>query len=281
MPPDSAIDSHATSPAAALAERYGAPSAPPATWNAVLDSLLAHRSVRAYLPRALAPGTVDLLVAAAQSASSSSNLQVWSVVVIEDPARKARLAALAGGQRHIEEAPLRLVWLADLSRAERIGQAAGQAMEGLAFTESYITAIVDAALAAQNAVVAAESLGLGTCYIGAMRNKPEEVAAELALPPKVMAAFGLCVGHPDPARPALVKPRLPPEVVAHREQYATAAEAVGLAAYDERLLRFQEAEGMKPVGWRRSVVSRLRDGGSLMGRDRIREALRNLGFELR
>ena len=279
--PDTAVPTLPVPSEAALSQRYGTPVAPPAAWNEVLACLLAHRSVRAYLPDALPPGTVDLLAAAAQSAASSSNLQVWSVVAVEAAERKARLAALAGGQAHIAAAPLLMVWLADLSRAERLARARDKTVEGVAFLEAFIVAVVDAALAAQNAAVAAESLGLGVCYIGAMRNKPEEVAAELGLPPNVMAVFGMTVGHPDPASPAAVKPRLPQSVVVHRERYDAGAETEGLAAYDARLTLFQEGEAMQPVGWTRAVLSRLRDGGSLSGRDRIREALNTLGFELR
>ena len=66
-----------------------------------------------------AAGTLEMLVAAAQSASTSSNLQAWSLVAVEDSARKARLAELVGNQAHVRAAPLFLVWLADLARLER------------------------------------------------------------------------------------------------------------------------------------------------------------------
>nr|WP_245329477.1 nitroreductase family protein [Bradyrhizobium canariense] len=131
-------------------------------WNGVLANLLAHRSVRAYRTDPVPPRTVETLVAAAQSALSSSNLQTWSVVVVENSARKARLAEFADGQKHIVEAPLLLVWLADLSRAERLAKRSGHPEEGLQFLETFLAALIDAALAAQNAVVAAESLGLGS-----------------------------------------------------------------------------------------------------------------------
>lgn len=92
---------------AALAARYGqAVELPTAGANAVIDSLLAHRSVRAYLDRPLAHGTLETLVAAAQSAPTSSNLQAWTVVAVEDPARKERLSKLAADQAHIRECPL-------------------------------------------------------------------------------------------------------------------------------------------------------------------------------
>ncbi|HZV08968.1 MAG TPA: nitroreductase family protein, partial [Novosphingobium sp.] len=233
-----------TQPAERLAERYRQPADQPPGWNATIDALLAHRSVRAYLPDALAPGTVELLVAAAQSAASSSNLQPWSVVAVEDPARKARLAALAGHQTHLEQAPLLLIWLVDLNRLDTIGQQRGEPTEALAYLETFLLGAVDTALAAQNAVVAAESLGLGTVYVGAIRNRPVEVAAELALAPQVFALFGLAVGHPDPARPAAVKPRLPQAAVLSREAYGNPQAPAAIAAYDAHLEAFQREQGL-------------------------------------
>lgn len=81
-------------------------------------------------------------------------------------------------------------------------------MESLPYLESLLLGKIDAALAAQNAVVALESLGLGSVYIGGIRNYIEGVANELGLPPQVYPVFGLCVGYPSPDRPVKVKPRL-------------------------------------------------------------------------
>jgi nitroreductase len=163
--PEALIDAH---------YRDGAVAAGP--WNEVLATILAHRSVRAYLPDPLPEGTLERLVAAAQSASTSSNLQTWSVVAVEDPARKARLAELGSGQKHILQCPLYLVWCVDLARLRLAAGERQIVLEGLDYLEPFIVGIVDAALAAQNAAVALESLGLGHVLIGAMRNHPEEVA---------------------------------------------------------------------------------------------------------
>ena len=154
--------------------------AAPQQWNEVVETILNHRSVRAFLPRALPEGTLELLIAAAQSASTSSNLQFWSVVAVQETERKARLAELAGQQQFIRDAPLLLVWLADLSRLDRIAAEHQAQVDGTHYIEEFIVGVVDAALAAQSALIAAESLGLGTVYIGAMRNLPEQIAAELA-----------------------------------------------------------------------------------------------------
>src|SRR5579863_7191454 len=161
--------------------RDGAASAGP--WNEVIATIMSHRSVRAFLPARLPDGTLARLVAAAQSASTSSNLQTWSVIAVEDPARKARLAELGAGQKHIAQCPLYLVWCVDHSRLHLAAGQRQMTLEGLNFLEPFIVGVVDAALAAQNAAITAESLGLGFVYIGAMRNRPEAVAAELGLPP--------------------------------------------------------------------------------------------------
>jgi nitroreductase len=266
----------------ALRKRYGAhlPDIGPG-WNGILAQLLDHRSIRSYRPDPVPPRTVETLVAAAQSAPSSSNLQTWSVVVVEDHARKERLAEFAGNQKHIREAPLFLVWLADLSRAERLAQREGRPDEGIHFLETLLVAVIDAALAAQNAVVALESLGLGSVYIGALRNRPQAVADELGLPPNVLAVFGLCVGYADLATGEDVKPRLRQSVIVHRECYAPSDDAAGIIAYDDTLREFQQSQGVPAIGWREAVLKRLGSAKALNGRDRLVDALRTLGFKLK
>lgn len=263
--------------------RYGAADvAVPSAGSPIIDHLLAHRSVRAYLPDPVDDDQLAAILAAAQSAASSSNLHAWSVVAVRDPARKARLAELAGDQAHIRQAPLLLVWLADLARLEQVANEVGETHAALDYLEMFEVGVIDAALAAQNAVTAAESLGLGTVYIGAMRNRPEEVATELQLPPRVVAVFGLCVGKPDPAQPAAVKPRPPQSVVLHRETYSLPAQTAGLEQYDTAMSAFYASQGMKVRGtWSNHSAKRVRDTQALSGRDRLMEALNGLGFPLK
>jgi nitroreductase len=268
--------------AAAMFERYRRDDAPkPPQWNATLDLMLAHRSHRNFLPEMLPDGALETIVAAAQSASTSSNLQVWSVVAVEDQERKNRLAELAGGQQHIRDCAAFLVWLADLARLEKLGNEKGRDAAALPYLELFLTGAVDAALASQNAVNALESLGLGCCYIGAMRNKPEEVAKELNLPPKVFAVFGMAVGRPDPAANAAVKPRLGQGAVLHREQYAWHdAQREAIETLDAKFRDFQKEQGLPEQGWIRQVLSRVRGPDAMSGRHRLKEALHALGFDL-
>ncbi|MEU0794211.1 nitroreductase family protein [Amycolatopsis sp. NPDC005961] len=143
--------------------------------------------------------TLTALIGAAQSAPTSSNLQLWSVVAVRDPDRRARLAEIAGGQQHVVEAPLVLVWLADRARAGRIAAEADAPGDGADYLEAGVVAVVDVALAAQNASPAAESLGLGTVFLGALCDDPLAVAAELRLRTHVFPVFGLVVGDPPQA----------------------------------------------------------------------------------
>lgn len=288
MPPDSltiapdAVTDTLGRAAALLQARYGAAEAPVArAWNEVLDTLLAHRSVRAFLPDPLPAGTLDLLVVAAQSAASSSNLQAWSVVAIADPARKARLATLAGNQAFIEQGPLFLVWLADIDRLADIGILENVEVEGTAYLELLLVGVVDAALAAQNAVAAAESLDLGAVYVGAIRNNIAAVAAELGLPPRVLPVFGLSIGRPDPAVTTDIKPRLAQSAVLHHETYSKQGRGEAVARYNATLNEFQRAQGLPVEDWSRKVAERVRTPAALAGRHKLRQALHALEFELR
>lgn len=247
---------------------------------AVIERMLAHRSVRAFLDSPLPAGTLELLVAAAQSAATSSNLQAFSIVAVEDAARRQRLSVLANHQAHVARAPLFLVWVADLSRADRTAARLGECSDANRFFEMFLVATVDTALAAQNATLAAESLGLGAVYIGALRNHPERVAEELRLPPRAFALFGMCIGVPDPTRPADVKPRLAQSLVLHREQYDPATEPDGIAAYDDVMRAFQRSQRMTEQPWSRQASQRVRDAASLSGRHGLLETVRRMGFEL-
>jgi len=251
---------------------------------AAVAGLLSHRSVRRYLPKPLEAGTIELLVAAAQSASSSSNLQLWSVIEVRDAERRRALSEVAGRQAHILECASFLVWVADLHRPTELASARGLGHEGLSYLEMFLMASIDTALAAQNAVVAAEALGLGVVYIGALRNDAERVAQILGLPPRSFAVFGLCVGWPHPEAEGAVKPRLPQRVVLHRDRYGSVAEQRPVVDdYDARMVEFYTEQRMAvPAGgWSVHSGQRVATVAALRGRDRLRAALNALGFELR
>jgi nitroreductase len=267
---------------AALELRYGQDAMPAAgPWNEAIGLMLDHRSVRGFKPDPLPAGTLETMMAAAQSAATSSNLQTWSVVAVSNPATRAEFAKIANNQKHIEQCPLFLTFLADLSRLERLGQQEKVDLETLPYLETFLVAAIDAALAAQNAVLAAESLGLSTVYIGAMRNNPVRVAELLKLPKQVMCVFGLCVGYAADGVTNAVKPRLPQSAIVHQEHYSGANDREIRKDYDDVLGRYSREQEMNQYSWTERVLSRTQPLKAMSGRHALREALAALGIPAR
>ncbi len=155
-----------------------------------------HVSVRSYRTDPVPAETIERIVAAAQHSSTSANLQMTSVVAVLDPDKRKRLAELCGAnQQHINEAPVFLAWCADLSRLDRVCELRHY-KQITDYVENFLMAAVDVTIASQSAALAAESLGLGICYIGSIRNNPREVISLLALPRLVFPIMGMTVGWP-------------------------------------------------------------------------------------
>ncbi len=272
----------APSPHERLKTRYGDDhTAAPFAWSVVIDHLLDHRSVRKYLPDPVTEAQLHAILAAAQSAPSSSNLHAWSVVAVTEPDLRDRLSQLVGNQPHVSQAPMHLVWLADLSMLQQASREKAQEAQGLDYLEMFLLAALDAALASQNASIAAQSIGLATVYIGGIRNQMDKVAQLLGLPPLVAPLFGMCLGTADPARPTAIKPRPRQSVVLHRNRYDSQAVMPGLLHYDEVMQRFYKSQSMEADSWIMRSLNRVATPASLTGRDRLREMLEQLGFPLK
>jgi len=266
----------------ALLRRYGAAAVPPAgPWNSTIATMLDHRSVRSYKLDPLPAGALEMLIAAGQSAATSSNMQWWSAVAVTDPAKKKVLAEIAGNQKHIEECPVFIAWVADMSRNQAISKIEKTDFETMPWLETFMVACIDASLAAQNAVVAAQSIGLRTVYIGAMRNDPERVAKLLGLPPQSFVVFGLCVGYATEKGEGEVKPRLPQATILHRETYDATQAAAERKVYDAEMTEFSKRHELQAATWTQRVLNRLGPMKSMNGRERMRAALARLGFEIR
>lgn len=226
--------------------------------NETLKLLMNHRSIRKFTAEPVGEERLHAIIDAAQMASTSSNVQAFSVIAVTDPERKEQLAQLAGNQAYVEQCPVFLVWCADLYR---LREAAGQHLKGAATyedsTENFIVATVDAALAAQNAAVAAESLGLGIVYIGGLRNRISEVSELLELPELVYPVFGMCIGVPD-QEPG-IRPRLPRAAVLHNGRYEKERLAEPLKAYDDTSRRYlsERTGGVRDTPWSQIMAGRL------------------------
>ena len=244
-----------------------------------------HASVRSYRTDPVSVEQVEAIVAAGQRSSTSSNLQMFSVVAVADQATRQQLAVLCGNQEHIAQAPVFLAWCADLARLDRACQLRGYE-QVTRYMESFLLAAVDTSLAMQNSALAAESMGLGMCYIGAIRNRPQEVIDLLELPRLVFPIAGMTLGWP--AVEPILRPRLPLSAVLHWEHYDCTREDEMLAEYDQAMVatgiyngRQVAAPGkegqMEDYGWTEHSARRV----SQPARTHLREVLLAQGFELR
>lgn len=235
-----------------------------------------HRSVRKFSDEPVPESLISGLVAAAQSASTSSNLQLWSIVSVQDAARRKQIADLCSDQDQVHHAPWFFAFIADHHRIRQASRQVDGTAESLDYTEFALMAYIDVALAAERFVCAAESAGLGVCYIGAMRNHPLEVRALLGLPDGTFSPFGLCVGYPDLDRLPSVKPRLSQEVVWFKESYDPEA---GIGDYDQRMEPFYAKRGLG-TSWRTHSSKRI-SSPNLEGRETLKEFLISIGFGVR
>jgi nitroreductase len=250
-------------------------------WNETIKILLSHHSTRHFRSDPIPDDTLAMLIACAQSAATSSNLQPWSVIAVSDPAARNALSDVADHQAHVRTCARLLVWVVDVTRISAICGDAPDETTGIPYLDTFLGAAIDAAVAAQNVVVAAESLGISTVYIGGMRNDPERVAAQLALPPSAVAVLGLCLGYSAGNPSEQVKPRLPQSVVFHNELYDPSSWAARQEAYDQTVRAYNVRVGRPALNWAERVMKCVGAPAALCGRDRLKSALLKLGFQLR
>lgn len=246
-----------------------------------IELIYQHGSVREYRSDPVPDSMVEEIVAAGQRASTSSNLQTYSVVVTTDLAKIKQIQEITGGQKHITQAPVFLLWCADFSRLRRVCTHQGYQIN-VDTLENFLVGAVDAAIASQVAGLAAESLGLGFCYIGAIRNHPRRMISLFQLPTLVFPVFGMTLGWP--VKPPLIRPRLPLEAILHRESYQQ-DDLDLLKGYDQAMIDTGIYEGRQvdqqdhdsaEYGWMEHSARRV----SKPSRPQLRETILEAGFKL-
>ncbi|WP_342631694.1 oxygen-insensitive NADPH nitroreductase [Marinobacter alkaliphilus] len=216
--------------------------------NPTIELLKSHRSIRKFKDQQIPRELFEDLIRAGQCAATSNHVQVYTIIHVVNPESRRKLAELAGGQTYVESCSDFLVFCADMKRATESAEKAGaDVIRGM--TEQLLVASIDTALIAQNVVVAAESEGLGICYIGGIRNNPQEVSDLLKLPEHVYPVFGLCLGYPD--QQPEVKPRLPLAAILKEDSYDDSTDERLVASFDDTMARYyrERTGGNKDTSW--------------------------------
>lgn len=222
--------------------------------NQTIDLICQHRSIRAYKSTPLTQAQIDTIVTAAQSASSSNFLQCATIIRITDSDKREKLAHYTGDQCYVKQAPEFWVFCADFNRHFQIDPTIP-----LERAEQLLVGCIETALMAQNAVIAAESLGLGIVYIGGLRNNIDNVTELLAIPKYVLPLFGLCIGYPD--QHPEIKPRLPKPLVFFENQYQSIDKTL-LAQYDTQMNDYynHRSTHQKTGGWSDKIAETIING---------------------
>ena len=209
--------------------------------NETTRALAARRSVRIFTGDPVPSEVKRAILHAAMQAPTAGCQMMYTILDVTDPARKSRLADLCDHQPFIASAPVVLVFLADCQRWYDGFTAAGCTPRAPRAGD-LLLAVADAVIAAQNAVVAAESFGLGSCYIGDILEHCEEVRAYLGLPAYVVPAAMLVLGFPTGQQKERRKPaRFDAQYIVHENTYHPLT-----AAQHEAMYRAREAAQGKP-----------------------------------
>lgn len=235
------------------------------TVNDTIKLLLNHRSIRSYLDKPLTEEQILLIVQSAQAAATSSYVQAYTIIGIKNQQKKDKLAELAGNQAYVAKNGHFLVFCLDLHRLEMaaaIESAMPESVEvALNSTEMFMIGLIDTALAAQNAAIAAESMGLGICYIGGLRNQLKAVSELLQIPDRVIPLFGLSIGYP--ANFSDQKPRLPISSVYHEDGYNQDQEQLTdqLHAYNQVISSYysERTQGARSDRWTEAMTRLLQN----------------------
>lgn len=182
------------------------------------------------------------ILRASRQAPSWMNGQMYSIIVVKDREIRKKLVEMNPGNPHVLESSVFLVFVADLKRTQKVAEHYGvgyRINEGL---DPLITAVTDTALALENAVIAAEALGLGSVVVGTIRKDIAEVSKLLKLPDHVLPVAGLSIGKPIVEM--RVKPRLPEEAVIHYDTYRDYDYSV-IENYDNTMEKFAESRETK------------------------------------
>ena len=267
--------------------------------NDFIQQVLGRSTIRGFKDQPLAPGQLELLVAAAQSASTSGMLQTWSVIALTDKESKDRLVdsprtlqTMGSVDSHnmiaLNQCAVFLIWLADLHRVDNILQA--HAVERninpdlllqTSRAEFHLKAIIDATIAAQTFSLAAESQGLGIMYCGAVRQLPaEHFIKNFNLPPLTFPIFGMAVGYPNAFVQAVKrpKPRLPTDIVLHHGSYKPFDNMDAISGYNEIHKTFNGSPALHNKDFVDRLVERM---AVAEDKKKVAQSLKQMGFDFK
>ena len=218
----------------------------------LFETMLQHTSVRSFTQQKLTDELREQLILSAQSASSSNFLQAFSIIEITEAKKRKKIEQIANFPVDNGEKGALYIFVADLNKHAQVLAMNNDSMEHLRTMESLVVSIVDATLAAQSMAIYAESVSLGICYVGGIRNNLFQMKDILELPELTYPVFGMFVGYP--VKKNEVKPRLPLNTILGTNTYQSLT-AEMINAYDEKTADYYQARStnVQSTNWSEKV----------------------------
>ncbi|MDD5926722.1 MAG: nitroreductase family protein [Firmicutes bacterium] len=240
--------------------------------NETIKLLLSHSSCRSFLDKPVPEEVAEAIIKCAQRAPTSSYLQAYTIIRVEDKEKRKLLAEYAGGQEWVEKAGLVLLFCADLHRLEVMLDVKDKNV--LHNTELYTVAVTDAALASSRALVAAQAMGLGGVFVGGVRNETEKMAELFELPQMVFPMYAVCMGYPDKIPPQ--RPRMAAKMISAVDGYPDITGPEQLTDYEKEVSEYflDITNGRSGRGW----IARAEHAISVKPRYGVGDFLHKAGF---
>lgn len=247
--------------------------------NLVTDVMDEHRVCRKYLDKQVPQKLLERILMSAIRSPSSINGQSVSYIVVEDSLKKEEIAKLCGRNPQIIEAPVFILFAMDFYRGQKACEKHGTIMKAQSSIDSVVVGSVDCGIALSTAIITAESLGLGTCPIGSVRDNANAISEILNLPPYVFGVVGLTLGYSAESMP--LKPRFPYSVLVHEESYKRDGVEEAITEFDSEVQKYnEEIKEAYPHrakhSWSEFISHKLKEALN----PKLRDFLREKGFSL-
>jgi nitroreductase len=196
------------------------------------ELLMRRRSVRVFKDQEIPESMIEQLIDVANNAPSGGNIQPLSIILVRNAEGRRKLAELAGGQPWVRNAPLSMIFCLDFYRIKKWAEMCQTEFRGEGALNHFLIAYADLMVAAQNVVLLAEEIGLGTVYVGSIQNEIDETRNFFEIPKYVLPMMVLSLGFPK-SIPSTI-PKLKKEVILHHEKYLMPKEDEVQRAFDEK-----------------------------------------------
>lgn len=243
-----------------------------------IENQLKHRSIREFTEEEIDDKTLKKLFEVANRTATSTGMQSFSIIRVKDENLKKEISKLCN-QEYASRVKELLIFIVDNYRNLKIGEEQGKNLEKARDMDRFFQGFTDACLAAQNMVVAAESLGLGTVYFGSILNDYDRIIELLDLPELTFPVVGLGMGYPN--QDPQIKPRMPMELKVFENKYKKFDSYLEkIKDYDMEMTHYYDtrAEGRRSDSFSKQVVTRYEQANEK--RRKVLDSIKKQGFDL-